>query len=95
MLQLPVKGPMAQLRDLEHKKKLYWENTGENWKMQLIFGLGMTLIFGVKNCQIKSLIYEPVLGISNNVVCATSKASDQPAHTRSLIRAFSGRLTIL
>ena len=32
--------------------------------------------------------------ISNNVVCATSKASDQPAHTRSLIRAFAGRLTI-
>ena len=33
--------------------------------------------------------------ISNNVVCATSKASDQPAHTRSLIRAFSSRLIIL
>ena len=26
--------------------------------------------------------------ISNNVVCVTSKASDQPAHTRNLIRAF-------
>ena len=26
-------------------------------------------------------IYEPVHEISNNVVCATSKASDQPAHT--------------
>ena len=26
--------------------------------------------------------------VSNNVVCATSKASDQLAHTRSLIRAF-------
>ena len=33
--------------------------------------------------------------ISNNVVCATSKASDQPAHTRSLIRAFAGHLIIL
>ena len=33
--------------------------------------------------------------ISNNVVCATSKASDQPAHTRSLIRAFANRLNIL
>ena len=30
--------------------------------------------------------------ISNNVVCATSKASDQPAHTRSLIRVFASRL---
>ena len=33
--------------------------------------------------------------ISNNVVCATSKASDQPAHTRSLIRAFASLLNIL
>ena len=32
--------------------------------------------------------------ISNNVVCATSKGSDQPAYTRSLIRAFVSRLTI-
>ena len=37
-------------------------------------------------------IYEPRHGISNKVVCATSKASDQPAHTRSLIRAFVSRL---
>ena len=35
-----------------------------------------------------SNIYEPVHEISNNVVCATSKASDQPVHTRSLIRAL-------
>ena len=42
-------------------------------------------------------IYEPVHEISNNVVhvCATSKASDQPAHTRSLIRASASRLSIL
>ena len=44
---------------------------------------------------IKRNIYEPVHDISNNVVCATSKASDQPAHTRSLIRAFASRLSIL
>ena len=41
------------------------------------------------------LQYEPLHEISNNVVCATSKASDQPAHTRSLIRAFGARLNIL
>ena len=41
------------------------------------------------------VIFEPVHEISNNVVCATSKASDQPAHTRSLIRAFASRLSIL
>ena len=36
------------------------------------------------------LINEPQHELSNNVraVCATSKCSDQSAHTRSLIRAF-------
>ena len=38
---------------------------------------------------------EPRHEISNNVVCATSKASDQPAQTRSLIRAFASLLFIL
>ena len=38
---------------------------------------------------------EPVHEISNNVVCATSKASDQPAHMQSLIRAFASHLSIL
>ena len=38
---------------------------------------------------------EPEHEISNNVVYATGKASDQPAHTRSLIRAFASRLSIL
>ena len=41
------------------------------------------------------MTYEPVHEISNIVVCATSKASDQPAHTRSLIRAFASRLSFL
>ena len=45
--------------------------------------------------QTEILLFEPVHEISNNVVCATSKASDQPAHTRSLIRAFASRLSIL
>ena len=38
--------------------------------------------------------YGPRHEIYNNVVYATSKASDQPAHTRSLIRAFASRLNI-
>ena len=38
---------------------------------------------------------EPQHEISNNVVCATIKASDQLAHTRSLIRAFAICLDIL
>ena len=40
-------------------------------------------------------IIEPGHEISSNVVCATSKASDQPAHMRSLIRGFASRLNIL
>ena len=44
---------------------------------------------------IRMLVYKPVQEISNNVECATSKASDQPAHTRSLIRGFASRLSIL
>ena len=39
--------------------------------------------------------YEPWHGISNYVVCATSKASDQPAHMRRLIRAFASHFHIL
>ena len=40
-------------------------------------------------------IYEPWYEISNNLFCATSKVSDQPAHMRRLIRALAGRLNIL
>ena len=48
-------------------------------------------------CRFKfiSNIIEPRHEISNNVVCATSNASDQPVHTRSLLRAFASRLNIL
>ena len=38
------------------------------------------------------IIIEPVHEISNNLVCATSKASDQPAHTYSLVRAFASHI---
>ena len=39
--------------------------------------------------------FEPQPEISDNVVCATNKASDQPAHMRSLIRASASPLNIL
>ena len=45
--------------------------------------------------EILTFLFEPVHEISNNVVCETSKASDQPAHMCSLIRAFASRLSIL
>ena len=40
-------------------------------------------------------LFEPRHEISNNVACATSKGSDQPARMRSVIRAFASRLNIL
>ena len=43
------------------------------------------------NMYVDDIKIEPVHEISNNVVCATGKASDQPAHVRSLIRAFASR----
>ena len=47
--------------------------------------------FAVATIQVANLVNnDPVHEISINVLCATSKASDQPAHTRSLIRAFAG-----
>ena len=48
-----------------------------------------------KSHALAHISFEPVIEISNNMVCATSKASDQPAHTRSLIRAFANRWNIL
>ena len=49
----------------------------------------------LSNNTLHFYIIEPRHKISNNVACATSKDSDQPAHTRSLIRAFASRLNIL
>ena len=50
---------------------------------------------GVCTGSSENWIIETQHEISNNVVCATSKASDQPAHTQSLIRAFASFLNIL
>ena len=41
------------------------------------------------------IIYEPWHEISSNVVCVTSKGSDQPAHMRRLTTAFASPLLIL
>ena len=49
----------------------------------------------VQQCTNNVIINEPVHEFSKNVVCTTSKVSDQPAHMRSLIRAFACRLNIL
>ena len=41
------------------------------------------------------MLSEPVHGISNGGLCATSNALDQPAHARSLIRAFACQLSVM
>ena len=56
---------------------------------------GLIIVVSLKWTSVWNLPNEPVHEISNNVVYATSKGSDQPAHTRSLIRAFASRLNIL
>ena len=38
-----------------------------------------------------TIIIDPRHEISNKLVCTTSKGSDQPVHTRSLIRAYARR----
>ena len=51
--------------------------------------------FLFKSVDIKLIsrsVFEPQHEIYNNVLCATNKGSDEPALTRSLIRAFAGRL---
>ena len=58
-------------------------------------GCGFCLLTPPAILILSKCIFEPRHEISNNVVCATSKASDQPAHTRSLIRTFASRLSIL
>ena len=50
---------------------------------------------GVDLFSKKSELFEPLHEISNNVLCGTSKGSDQPEHMRSLVRAFASRLNIL
>ena len=44
---------------------------------------------------IRFVINESGHEISNNVLCVASKGSDQPAHTRSLIRVFASHLNII
>ena len=50
---------------------------------------------GVPYFEFSFYLYEPRHEITGNVVCVTSKASDQPVDLRSLIRAFASRLHIL
>ena len=81
--------------------KRYGPDTIAGWTDgQCDYYMPPKFLWGHKNTasnlkQDKQKLYEPVHKISNNMDCAISIASDQPAHTRSLIRAFASRLSIL
>ena len=62
--------------------------------VQILFKVGEYLCLYSPTLNKICLILMPY-EISNNVVCATSKGSDQPAHTCSLTSAFARRLNIL
>ena len=55
----------------------------------------MLAITVIRLGAVHTIKFEPVHEISNNIVYATRKDSDQPAHTLSLIRAFASSLSIL
>ena len=69
----------------------------EQWKnIYIVWQTSMcTRLINVVDVCYGSVTTEPQRKISNIMVCATSKASDQSAHTHSLIRAFASRLNIL
>ena len=59
-------------------------------------GSSQSTLVKMSNCwKSHAMAHEPVHEFSTNVVYATSKASDQPGHTHSLIRAFASSLSIL
>ena len=74
---------------------MFWlRNKKMNFQQELGF-YTTKIALGSWYAHLKMNVYEQRHKISNNVVCATSKGSDQPAHTRSLIRACARRLYVL
>ena len=83
----PERGPICQVHVLSYNvQRLIYEYPSNKHS-------STDIPFSTNAIQLFDKSYEPVHEISNNVVCATSIASDQPAHTRSLIRAFASRLS--
>ena len=65
------------------------------WCIILCFRGTFSLPLLTKALDHNTQTYELRHEIYDKVVCATSKASEQPVHTRSLIRAFASRLNII
>ena len=79
-----IKASDKQIIHLEFAY-LRLEDRAYNAKNELICSYDYVMVIKIVN--------EPVHEIFNNEVCATSKASDQATHARSLIRAFASRLS--
>ena len=77
------------LKSKQQKEITSWHIILSNYRAQILI---RQLHINVQMKAIK--LFRPVHEISDNVVCATNKASDQPTHMRSLIRAFANRLSI-
>ena len=79
----------------------HYQQSGKMIKTRLVISLYVVILMHstLQYCKILAenllKINKPRHEIFNNVVCATSKGSDQPAHTRSLIRGFASLLNIL
>ena len=74
-----------------HLIRLYTSDRASDFPDQPMHTGSLVMLSNIKLTLINELRNE----ISNNVVCATSKVSDQPAHMRSVIGAFACRLNIL
>ena len=98
---LYMQVPMAGTEESAHLHRFSWAFVAGHYDMYqiIMFRFNNMLYLVVSlSCLLISVslkTYEPWHEISNNVVCGTSKTSDQPAHTRSLIRAFGSRLNII
>ena len=72
------------------------ESGRTSWSSPLLFArnkVGFSRVVVYVSALFRKTIFEPRHEISNNVVCATSKASDLPAHTCSLIKTIASRLS--
>ena len=84
--------PIARF-SLHSKAKLLFHFDGERFSLEhwLLMECSITLV----SIKVYQFQIEPRHEISNNLVCATIKASGQSAHTPSLIRSITSRLNSL
>ena len=79
--------------------KEYFANNEDSDEMQHCISVWLKISFLISKPKHVVGTFEPTKHlrheISNNVVCATSKGSDQPAHMRSLTDAFSMNIKLL